>query len=751
VVTAPGHGFKNGDFVLINGVVGTMATLLNGITFEIKESATDTFTVTVPVSTTVKTSGSGGTAIPAKHLMRLNSENVPVNVAIPYDSRLTSYSYNDVADGFDQNPNPNNNTYYYWVSAINGNGSSPLKLSSTVGSIKKTGPTLVTASKGTYFNNVKITWAAVAGATGYDVYRSENNTLGTATKTGSASGNTYEYYDINLDGVKIYYYWVRATFNGYSSDFSTPSSSGYAKITVPITLVAPVIKSVSKGEGAFVKVVWGEVPLAVSYNLYRKISANNIWEPLNDIAIAGLSYTDTSASAGQTYMYYVRAVNGATNSPFSASMSGYAAWPLEDRILFPTNTFFSPSLSGSVGNQKVYQITVPAGVSRLIARTEYVSGSCDLYAKLGMYPTTTAYNAKGATITGTANKILTVTNPAEGTWYVLLYGTGAGGYKTTNLHIDYYTSTNIKLTQVPVNDLTVPFTATFKGRVLDTTNTGIAGITLQVRNPITGITSWLPANTDATGYFTYSTTINTEGEHTFDFFFTGIPDNAKGTASHTVATRKGCLETNNFFDFSAYLPATPISLSTDLAGMQIFLDIRNGWVEGAIDTDYEALWMKNTIVAASTDAALLGKLDEGLYMFFYGVEGAGAGNDIAANSAFSAVPFVVHVASSKLEAVVTYLNGLGIIDNMQKNAILVDGKIGVVTVATHSNPGEEPDGDKNIYLLAHEQLDVLANLAAGNGSFPENRKYSDVLTQKLTVDLNGGTKQINVVTSAFVK
>ncbi len=681
-----------------------------------------------------------------------NSEKTMI-ATIPYDSRLLSiYSYNDVNSDTDTDPSPAN-TYNYWVEAVNGNGVSPLKQSATVGSIKKTGPMSVMASKGTYFKNVKITWLAVPGATGYDVYGSLTDKSADAGKLNDVSITGTEYYDAH-DTTTTYFYWVVATFGTkYSSNFSTPVSSGNAKIAAQTTLAAPVMKSVSNGEGAFVRIAWAEVPLAATYSVYRRISATDTWVPLIS-GLTALTYINNDAALpptpGQTYMYCVKAVNGDTSSPLSSSMSGYAGKLAASAIAYPTSSASFPGLLGSDGRYKVYQITVPSGVSRLVVKAEKVTGSCDLYAKLGMYPTTTSYNAMGTAITGTANKILTVTNPTAGEWYILLFGSGTAGYNYANLSINYYTETNIIFTQVPTNDLPVPFTATFKGRVQDIIG-GLPGISLQVRNPITGIISWLPINTDTAGYFTYSTTINTEGEHTFDFFFTGIPDNAKGTASHTVATRKGCLETNNFFDFSAYLPATPIGLSTDLAGMQIFLDIRNGWAEGGIDTDYEALWMKNTIVAASTDAALLGKLDEGLYMFFYGVEGAGAGNDIAANSAFSAVPFVVHVASSKLEAVVTYLNGLGIIDDTQKDAILVDGKIGVVTVAAHSNPGEEPDGDKNIYLLAHEQLDVLANLAAGNGSFPENRKYSGVLTQKFTVDINGGTKQINVITSAFVK
>ena len=413
--------------------------------------------------------------------------------------------------------------------------------------------------------------------------------------------------------------------------------------------------------------------------------------------------------------------------------------------------------SGLKESCKYYLIDIPLETTRLVATLTGTgtANDCDIYAKLGAYPSTSAYTAKGGE--NAAGEVLTVTNPASGTWYLLLYGVTP--YSNVTLTVNCYSVTDIILTQVPSNDLSVPFVANFKGKVVDETGTtGIAKLSIQVRNPITGIISWLPAKTDSTGTFTYTATVNTEGEHTFDFFFTTMPDPAEGTASHTVATRKGCLETNKFFDFSAYLPATPITLRTsspdDLAGMQTFLDIRNGWVDGAIDPDYEALWMKNTIAAASADAALMGKLDEGLYMFFYGVEGSGAGNDIAVNPAFSAVPFIVHVDSSKLSTVVTNLNDLGVIDDTQAAAILTGGKIGVVAVASISNPGEDVDGDKNIYLFACEQLEILANIASGDPAkvTPFGRaKYSDIVAKKFSVNLNGGTKSINVITSAFVK
>jgi hypothetical protein len=185
--------------------------------------------------------------------------------------------------------------------------------------------------------------------------------------------------------------------------------------------------------------------------------------------------------------------------------------------------------------------------------------------------------------------------------------------------------------------------------------------------------------------------------------------------------------------------------------MQTFLNIRNGWADGNINSVYEKMWIDNTIVAAPSDTALLEKLDEGLYLFFYGVEGAGAGNDTTTDSALSTVPFVVHVDPATLQTVVSNLNTLGIIDDTQKDAILVDNKVGVVTIASLSNPGEGAvDGDKNISLLAREQLEIIANLAAGTAGSIEAQKYTDILAKQVTVTLSNG-REINVLASAFVK
>ena len=184
--------------------------------------------------------------------------------------------------------------------------------------------------------------------------------------------------------------------------------------------------------------------------------------------------------------------------------------------------------------------------------------------------------------------------------------------------------------------------------------------------------------------------------------------------------------------------------------MQTFLNIRNGWdFLGTVPSDtYETMWINSTVIKAENDAQLLGKLDGGLYMFFYGVEGAGAGNDTSANPALSAVPFVVHVADEKRNEVLDNLkDDLGIITLTQYDDIK-GGKVGIVAVAALSSPDEATDG-YDISLLAREQLEILAKLAAGSAS-ADAGTYSGLPVKKVAVTLENG-RTINVVGAGFVK
>ena len=657
-------------------------------------------------------------------------------------------------------------TYYYWVKSKNGAVSGTSGPSAMVsGSISNNpaAPATVAASDGAYFDKIRVTWAKTAGATSYLVYRSEAAMPVPKPNTDPIGETTALYHDDfsgdilvprKIDGtVMRYYYWVAAKNQNGTGSISKPndgylSKKGPAKISASTTYSDRIV------------VIWAAVPGATAYDLYRYTDSRCTKNEFKvGDAVEALEYGDT-VPAVNDYYYRAKAKYGRYyDSDFSPTAMGRIGLSDIAASTHLENGEISPD-SGKMdkGSSLYFSVVIPMGTNRLVATLNGTpaprgDNDCDLFAKFANLPTKTSYNAKG--VENTASEILNVSNPSPGTWYFLLYG--ATAYENVTLTVNCYSVTDILLTQLPSNDMAAPFTATFKGMVVDETgDTGIPNIVLQVRNPITGLTSFL-TKTDTNGHFTYSANINTEGEHTFSFLFTDIPDIAKGAASHTVWTRKGCLEPNNFFDFSSYLAATPAELSQgDTIGLQNFLNIRNGWEFGAINEPYEAMWLVKTIGATQTDANFSDKLDAGLYMFFYGVEGGRVGNDMTPTSAFSAVPYVVHVSStpstvstpSTISTVLSNLKTLGIIDDTQESAILA-GDVGVVTVASLSSASEGVDGDMNISLPGREQLEILAALAAGAAD-TENFEYSGVPAKKAMLTLGSGRK-INVVMSAFLK
>jgi len=88
-----------------------------------------------------------------------------------------------------------------------------------------------------------------------------------------------------------------------------------------------------------------------------------------------------------------------------------------------TNGVPVTGISGATGSQLFYTLTVPSGQSSLTFTISGGTGDVDLYTRLGSRPTTTTYDCRPFQ-TGNS-ETCTVTNPAAGTYYVLLNGYAA--------------------------------------------------------------------------------------------------------------------------------------------------------------------------------------------------------------------------------------------------------------------------------------------------------------------------------------
>lgn len=213
----------------------------------------------------------------------------------------TSYTDNNVTAG---------QTYYYKVSAYNGNMESSLSSNYATATLGLYAPSsvnaLVVASTNSGSNSIIVVWTPVSGVTGYKVYRSTSSN-GSYSSVGSTASASYT--DNNVSSGTTYYYKVSSTT---TSGAESSQSSATASATV---LNAPEWVSATYSSSS-VTLEWGSVSGATGYRVYRSTSNSGAYNQLTESYYT--SYSDISVSSGRTYYYKISAYKGNTESMSSA-------------------------------------------------------------------------------------------------------------------------------------------------------------------------------------------------------------------------------------------------------------------------------------------------------------------------------------------------------------------------------------------------------------------------------------------------
>ena len=218
----------------------------------------------------------------------------------------TNYTDNKAGSGY---------TYYYKVRAISKVKSSANSVFSTpvAGICHCAKPTVKATYMGTT-GKPYIKWNAVANASKYEVYRATSKD-GTYTLLGTTTATNYT--DNKAGTGYTYYYKVKAISKVKSSAnsvFSTPVA-GICHCAKPTVKVA----ATSAGKP---RLTWNAVAGASKYEVYRATSKNGTYTKM--YTTTRTSYTNTSAKAGTTYYYKVKAVSkvkSSANSVFSTAVS----------------------------------------------------------------------------------------------------------------------------------------------------------------------------------------------------------------------------------------------------------------------------------------------------------------------------------------------------------------------------------------------------------------------------------------------
>ena len=187
-------------------------------------------------------------------------------------------------------------TYYYYVVGENAQGKYS-EASNTASATTYQITPVVTASNVPSTGKIKLTWDAIPGATGYQIYRA-------TTKDGKYSlmytAKTTSYTNTNAKAGKYYYYKVVAVGMDGAQGASSNIIGRTCDLPQPDTEISNVAKT------GKVRICWIKVDGAVSYKIYRATSKNGTYSLMKTTTSS--SYTNTNAVAGSRYYYKVVAV-----------------------------------------------------------------------------------------------------------------------------------------------------------------------------------------------------------------------------------------------------------------------------------------------------------------------------------------------------------------------------------------------------------------------------------------------------------
>ncbi|MGJ7911092.1 fibronectin type III domain-containing protein, partial [Neobacillus sp. LXY-1] len=270
-------------------------------------------------------------------------------------------------------------TYYYKVRAYALNGTT--KIYSDYSPIVSAKPVPVAPagvkSTSTGYNSISTSWSTVAGASGYEVWRSTSST-GTYSLAGTVAGTVLSYNNTGLSTGTTYYYKVRAyALNGTTKIYSDYSPIVSAK---PVPVAPASVKSTSTGYNS-ISTSWSAVTGASGYEVWRSTSSTGTYSLAGIVAGTVLSYNNIGLSTGKTYYYKIRVYRlvGTTkiygNYSTVVSIKPVPVVPVNCKAVRTSSTSITNSWNAVAGasGYEVYRAGLSNGTYSLVKTTTSLS------------------------------------------------------------------------------------------------------------------------------------------------------------------------------------------------------------------------------------------------------------------------------------------------------------------------------------------------------------------------------------------
>ncbi len=307
----------------------------NSISGESQKCTSVIDTTKITEVTGVATSGKTTSSITIKWNEVLGAEGYYVyyNSSEDFDTatktnsiRNTEYTLTGLTSG---------DTWYFWVSAWesdNGETAPSTVYSSVVSAAFIAPPTEINITS-VSTSSATLSWTAVTGASGYEIYKNNTNNSATAELMKTQTGVSAEIK--GLSSGTVYYFWIRSLNSTNDAGDFSEAFTCKTLLAAPQNIFAAAVSTTS------VEVTWDSVIGATGYDVYYGTS-NSIGTMTKAASTTDTVYTVSALTAGTTYYFRVKATDASTESTASSGMGCIPTEPAQN-----IEVSISPVLNGN--------------------------------------------------------------------------------------------------------------------------------------------------------------------------------------------------------------------------------------------------------------------------------------------------------------------------------------------------------------------------------------------------------------------